>query len=78
MGAGCETELVRIAAGVGLFEGAEAEDAADQRPEMRGVCNDDSGRGFAHVPIEVNKGAVRRGKVSDSIEGCAEDLRVEN
>lgn len=57
-----------------LFEGAEAEDARDQWPEMWNVGDDDCGRRFACVPIQVDQRAIGSGEVCDSIEDGAEDL----
>lgn len=57
----------------GGFEGAEAEDAGDEGPEVGNVGYDDGGGGFAGVPVEVDEGAVAGGEVVVAIEDGAED-----
>ena len=59
-------EAVAFGEGVGAaggFEGAEAEDAGDEWPEVGDVGDDDGGGGFTGVPVEVDEGAVAGGKV---------------
>lgn len=41
---------------------------------MRDIGNDYCCCCFACIPVEVDQGAVRGGKVRNSVEDCAEDL----
>ena len=47
----------------GGFEGAEAEDARDQRPQVRHVGHDDGRARLPRVPVQVDEGAVAGGEV---------------
>jgi hypothetical protein len=58
----------------GLFEGTELEDAGDEGPKVRDIGDDDRGRRFACVPVQVDQGAVWSGEICNSIEDGAEDL----
>ena len=73
VGRKAEAVGVRAADGGGGFEGAEAEDAGDEGPEVRDVGDDDGGGGFARVPVEVDEGAVAGGEVVVAVQDSAED-----
>lgn len=70
---GAEVEAVGGVRAGGGFEGAEAEDAGDEGPEVRDVGDDDGGGGLARVPVEVDEGAVARGEVVVAVQDGAED-----
>lgn len=56
------------------FEGTEAEDAADEGPEVRHVDHDDGGGRFPRVPVEVDEVAEAAGEVVVTVQDRAEDL----
>ncbi len=70
---GAEVEAVGGVRAEGGFEGAEAEDAGDEGPEVGHVGDDDGGGGLARVPVEVDEGAVARGEVVVAVQDGAED-----
>ena len=52
----------------------EAEDGADEGPEVGQVGDDDGGGGFAGVPVEIDQGPEGGVEVGDAVEDGAEDL----
>ena len=48
---------------VGGFEGAEAQEAAEEGPEVGDVDDDDGGGGLACVPVQVGEVAEAAGEV---------------
>lgn len=71
---GAKRVLVGATGATGLFEGTELEDAGEEGPEVWDVGDDDRGRRFACVPVQVDQGAVWSGEICNSIEDGAEDL----
>ena len=68
-----EYELVARGSISSALEAAEAEYPAEYRPAVGYVTHDDSGAGFASIPVQVNKGAVAGGEVVVSVENGGED-----
>lgn len=55
------------------IEGAESEHAAQQRPEMGHIGNEDGGGGFTDIPVEVDEGAVAGGEVVVAVQDRGQD-----
>ncbi len=56
------------------FEGAEAQEAVDEGPEVGDVDDDDGSGGFAGVPVQVGEVSEATSKVIITVEDCAKDL----
>ena len=61
----------------GGVEGADVEDAGEERPAEGDIGNEDGCGGFANVPIEVDKGPIRFCEVIVAVEDGGENLRRE-